>query len=135
MNPSAFKSPAVVVVAIVLVAESLVLLGLTVFLVHEVVADEPDSIVSGIGLALMTLAATAWIAATTVGYLRGRSFARGSAVVWQFLQATVGLASNQGVFARPDIASGLFVPALIALALLLFSPAVSRHLGTTSNSD
>lgn len=135
MNPSAFKSPAVAVVAIVLAAESLVLLSLTFFLVYEVVADEPDSIASGIGLALITLAATAWIAATTVGFLRGKPFARGSAVVWQVLQAAVGLASNQGVFARPDIASGLFVPALTALALLLFSPAVSRHLGTTRNSD
>ena len=135
MNPSAFKSPAVVLVAIVLAAESLVLLGLTVFLVYEVVADEPDSIASGIGLALITLAATAWITATTGGYLRGKSFARGPAVVWQVLQAAVGLAGNQGVFARPDIASGLFVPALIALALLLFSPAASRQLGTTRNSD
>jgi hypothetical protein len=135
MNPSAFKAPAVLVVAIVLVAETLVLLGLSVFLVYEVVADEPDSIASGVGLALITLAATAWIASTTVGYLRGNSFARGSAVVWQVLQAAVGLASNQGVFARPDIASGLFVPALIALALLLFSPAVSKHLGTTKDAD
>jgi hypothetical protein len=135
MNPSAFRAPAVLVVAIVLVAETLVLLALSVFLVYEVVADEPDAIASGIGLALITLAATAWIAATTGGYLHGKSLARGSAVVWQVLQAAIGLASNQGVFARPDIASGLFVPALIALALLLFSPAVSRHLGTTRNSD
>ena len=122
------------VVAIVLVAETLALLGLTAFIVYEVVADEPDSIASGVGLALTTLAATGWIAATTVGFLRGKSFARGSAVVWQVLQGAVGLASNQGVFARPDIASGLFVPALIALALLLFSPAVSKHLGKTRDS-
>lgn len=135
MNPSAFRSPAVLAVAIVLVAETLVLLGLSIFLLYEVVADEPDSIASGIGLALITLAATAWIAATTGGYLRGKSFARGSAVVWQVLQTAVGLASNQGVFARPDIASGLFVPALIALALLLFSPAVSTHLGTTRDAN
>lgn len=134
MNPSAFKAPAVLVVAIVLVAETLVLLGLSVFLFFEVVADEPDSVVSGVGLAFITLAATGWIAATTVWFLRGKPRARGSAVVWQVLQAAVGLASNQGIFARPDIGSGLFVPALMALALLLFSPSVSKHLGASRDS-
>jgi hypothetical protein len=134
MNPSAFKAPAVLVVALILVAETIVLLGLSGFLAYQLVVDSPDSIGSAVGLVLITLAATAWIAVTTIGFVQGRSFARGSAVVWQVLQAAVGLATNQGLFARPDIGSGLFVPALIALALLLFSPSVSKHLGTVSDS-
>ena len=134
MNSSAFRTPAVLIVALILVAETLVLLGLSGFLIYQFVFDTPDSIASAIGLVLITLAATAWIAVTTFGFVQGRSFARGSAVVWQVLQGAVGLASNQGLFARPDIASGLFVPALIALALLLFSPSVSKHLGTASDA-
>jgi hypothetical protein len=130
MNPSAFRTPAVIVVALVLVAETLVLLGLSGFLIYQLVVDSPDSLASAVGLVVITLIATAWIAATTIGFFRGKSFARGSALVWQVLQAAVGLASNQGLFARPDIGSGLFVPALVALALLLFSPSVSKHLGT-----
>ena len=129
MNPSAFRTPAVLIVALILVAETLVLLGLSGFLIYQLVVDTPDSIASAIGLVLIAIAATAWIAATAIGFVQGRSFARGSALVWQVLQGAVGLASNQGLFARPDIASGLLVPALIALALLLFSPSVSKHLG------
>jgi hypothetical protein len=134
MNPSAFRTPAVIVVALVLVVETLVLLGLSAFLTYQLAVDTPDSMASAIGLVTITLIATAWIAATTVGFFQGKSFARGSALVWQVLQAAVGLASNQGPFARPDIGSGLFVPALIALVLLLFSPSVSKHLGQTKRS-
>jgi hypothetical protein len=130
MNPSAFKAPAVIVVALVLVAETLVLLGLCGFLIYQLASDTADSMASAVGLVLITFAAAAWIGLTAIGFFRGKSFARGSAVVWQVLQGAVGLASNQGLFARPDIGSGLFVPALVALALLLFSPSVSKHLGT-----
>ncbi len=134
MNPSAFRTPAVIVVALVLVAETLVLSGLSGLLVYQLAVDSPDSIASAAGLVVITLAATAWIALTTIGFVQGKLFARASAVVWQVLQAAVGLASNQGLFARPDIGSGLFVPALLALALLLFSPSVSEHLGATRDS-
>jgi hypothetical protein len=130
MNPSAFRAPAVAIVALVLVAETLVLLGLSGFLIYQLVVDSPDSVASAVGLVLITFAAAAWITTTAIGFVQGKSFARGSAVVWQVLQGAVGLASNQGLFARPDIGSGLFVPALVALALLLFSPSVSKHLGT-----
>ena len=134
MNSSAFRTPAVLIVGLILVAESLVLLGLSGFLIYQLVLDTPDSIASAIGLVLIAMAATAWMAVTAVGFVQGKSFARGSALVWQVLQGAVGLASNQGLFARPDIASGLLVPALIALALLLFSPSVSKHLGTASDA-
>jgi hypothetical protein len=134
MNSSAFRTPAVLIVALILVAETIVLLGLSGFLIYQIVVETPDSLASAAGLVVITLAATVWIAATTIGFFQGKSFARGSALVWQVLQAAVGLASNQGLFARPDIASGLLVPALIALALLLFSPSVSKHLGTASDA-
>jgi hypothetical protein len=134
MNSSAFRTPAVLIVALILVAETIVLLGLSGFLIYQLVFDTPDSIASAIGLVLISLAATAWIGVTTIGFVQGRAFARGSALVWQVLQGAVGLASNQGLFARPDIASGLLVPALIAVALLLFSPAVSKHLGTSRDA-
>jgi hypothetical protein len=134
MNPSAFRAPAVAIVALVLVAETLILLGLSGFLIYQIAAEIPDSLASAVGLFVITVIATAWIAATTIGFFQGKSFARGSALVWQVLQAAVGLASNQGLFARPDIGSGLFVPALIALALLLFSPSVSKHLGTARDA-
>ena len=59
MNPSAFKAPAVLVVALVLPAETLVLTGLSGFLIYQLAVDRPDSIASMVGLALITVAATA----------------------------------------------------------------------------
>jgi hypothetical protein len=134
MNPSAFRAPAVAIVALVLTVETLVLLGLSGFLIYQLAVKTPDSFSSGVGLVMITIAATAWIGLTTLGFVQGKSFARGSALVWQILQGAVGVASNQGLFARPDIGSGLLVPALVVLALLLFSPSVSKHLGS-SNKD
>ncbi len=120
-----------VIVALVLVAETLVLLSVSGFLIYQIAVDTPDSMAPAGGLVLIAVSATAWIAVTATGFVQGRSFARASALVWQVLQGAVGLASNQGLFARPDIGSGLFAPALVALALLLFSPSVSKHLGTS----
>jgi hypothetical protein len=134
MNRSAFRAPAVVIVGLVLVAETLLLLGLSGFLTYQLAVDPPDSLASAVGLVVITVIATVWIATTAIGFFQGKSFARGSALVWQVLQAAVGLASNQGLFARPDIGSGLFVPALVALALLLFSPSISKHLGAARES-
>jgi hypothetical protein len=133
MNPSAFRAPSILVVALIMVAETLVLLGLSGYLIYQLVVGRPDSIASAVSLGLITVAATVWIALTTIGFLQGKPFARGSAVVWQVLQGAVGLASNQGLFARPDVGSGLFVPALVALALLLFSPSVTNHLGKSGD--
>lgn len=124
-----------VIVALILVAEALILLGLSAFLIYQLVVDAPDSNASAVGLVIITFFASAWIAVTAIGFVQGRTFARSSAVVWQVLQGAVGLASNQGLFARPDIGSGLFVPALVALALLLFSPSVSKHLGTSKDGS
>ena len=80
MNPSAFTAPAVLVVALILVAETPVLLDLSGYLIHQLAVDSPDSLASAVGLVPITLAANAWIAPTTEGFLRGQPFARGSAV-------------------------------------------------------
>ncbi len=132
MNPSAFRAPAVAIVALVLMVETLTLLGLSSFLVYQLVVKTPDSFSSAAALVMITIAATAWIGLTTLGFAQGKAFARVSALVWQVLQGAVGVASNQGLFARPDIGSGLLVPALVVLALLLFSRSVSKHLGSSN---
>jgi len=129
MKSSGSIAPSAIFVAVVLAIETLLALALSVFVGYEILAGQPDSLGSAVGLLVMALLATAWIATTTVGFIRRKSFARGSALVWQVLQGAVGLASNQGLFARPDIGSGLLIPAIVVLALLLFSKPVKLHLG------
>lgn len=129
MKSSGSIAPSAIFVAAVLAIETLLALALSIFVGYEILASQPDSLATATGLLVMALMATAWIGATTVGFIRRKSFAKGSALVWQVLQGAVGLASNQGLFARPDIGSGLLIPAVIVLALLLFSKPVQEHLG------
>lgn len=122
-------APSAVVVAVILGLETLLAAALTGFLVYEVFVETADSLSSALGLVVIAALGTAWIGATTVGFIRRKSFARGSALVWQVLQGAVGIASNQGLFARPDIGSGLLIPAIVVVVLLLFSKPVKLHLG------
>jgi hypothetical protein len=130
MKPSVFKSAAVAFVAVILILETLAVVAISGLLGWELATSTPDSMASAIGLLVMVLLAAAWIGFTTVSFIRGAASSRGSALVWQVLQASLGIASNQGLFARPDIGGALLVPALVVIALLLFSGSVSRHLGT-----
>jgi hypothetical protein len=129
MTSSGSMAPSALVVAVILGLETLLAAGLTAFLIYEVFVETPDSLASALGLVAIAAMATAWIGATTVAFIRRNAFARGSALVWQVLQGAVGLASNQGLFARPDIGSGLLIPAIIVVVLVLFSKPVKLHLG------
>jgi len=77
MNPSTFRAPAVLIVALNLFAETLVLLGFSAFLIYQLVFDSLDSVASAVGLVLITFAAAAWITTTSIGFIQGKSFARG----------------------------------------------------------
>jgi hypothetical protein len=129
MKPSVFKNPAVVFVALILALETLVIGAITGFLVFEVLTQRPDSLSTAIGLVVLVALAFVWIAATTITFIRGNASSRGSALVWQVLQAALGLASNQGLFARPDIGSALLIPALAVMGVLLFSKNINKHFG------
>jgi hypothetical protein len=129
MKSSGSLAPSALVVAVILALETILVAGVTLFLFYEILVEQPDSLASAVGLLVMAVMATAWIGATTIGFVTGKSFARGSALVWQVLQGALGLASNQGLFARPDIGSGLLIPAIVVLVLLLFSKPVKEHLG------
>jgi hypothetical protein len=129
MKSSGSPALPVSVVAVILIVETLATAGLSLFLAYEIAMQRADSLASAAGLVVVAVLATLWIAATAAGFIRGKSFSRGSALVWQVLQGALGLASNQGLFARPDIGSALLIPAILVVALLLFSKPVGKHLG------
>ena len=133
MKTPAFPPLAVVVVSVILVAEALLLTGLFGYLAYASATNQADSSASALGLVVMAALATIWVAITAISFIRGKAGSRGPAIVWQVLQGAVGIASNQGLFARPDIGSGLLIPAILVVVLLLFSKPVSRHLGTTDD--
>ena len=120
-------APAALAVIIILVLESLGMMAVTGLLIAQLGSTSADTNSTAIALVVVVGIATAWITATGIGFARRKSFAKGSALVWNFLQAVIGVLSNQGEFARPDIGSVLLLPALAAIALLLFSKPVADH--------
>ncbi len=129
MKTPAFPPLAVVVVSVILVAEALLLAGLFGYLTYASLSTQVDSTASALGLVVMAGLAALWVGATAIAFIRGKAGSKGPAIVWQVLQGAVGIASNQGLFARPDIGSGLLIPAIVVVALVLFSKPVSQHLG------
>jgi len=133
MKPSALRNPAALFVGVILTLEALGMAAITAFLVVELLTENPDSYASAIGLIVLAVLALIWISATTIAFVRGKASARGSALVWQVLQGALGIASNQGLFARPDVGSALLLPAIAVVAMLLFSKSINKHLGVSED--
>lgn len=121
------RTPLVTLLVIILGSESLLMAGISAFLLLEFVIDAPQFVGTALFLTALCILAAVWLAIITVGAWRGRSWTRGGALVWQFLQLAVGIGSIQGLVPRPDIASWLVLPAVVAIVLLL-TPSVSLFL-------
>jgi len=132
--PDTRRTPLVTLLVIILGCEALLMAGISVFLVLEFVLDAPEFVGTALVLTFLCILAAVWLTIITVGAGRGRSWTRGGALVWQFLQLAVGIGSIQGLVPRPDIASWLVLPAVVALVLLL-TPSVSRHLARDDERD
>ena len=124
-------APAALAVIIILALESLGMMAVTGLLIVQLGSTSADTYSTAIALVVVVAIATAWITVTAIGFARRQPFAKGSALVWNILQAVIGVLSNQGEFARPDIGSLLLLPALAAIALLLFSKPVADHVSRT----
>jgi hypothetical protein len=118
------RHPLLMLLAVLVLAECLLLVVATGYLVVELLTVVPESYASAVFLTVLTAAAAGWLGAITIGVLRRRSWARGAATVWQVLQGGIAIACFQGVFAQPAIGWVLLVPALVALVLLFTPPVV-----------
>ncbi|QEE60895.1 hypothetical protein FVA74_04345 [Salinibacterium sp. dk2585] len=111
------RSPALLLLAVILALEFLLLAAASVFLIIELIVEVPVSYPSAIALLVLALVATAWLAALTVNLLRGASWSRAGIVVWQLMQIAVAVGLFQGETARPDLGWALLVPSLVAIVL------------------
>lgn len=109
---------------VLLVAEALLMIGLSAWFLFELVAATPASFTSALAIFVILLIATAFVTALALGAIRRRSWIRGGAVTWQLVQIAVAAGAFQGVFAQPEIGWFLLLPSLAVLGLL-FTPAVA----------
>jgi hypothetical protein len=112
------RSPAVVLLTVLVGLEALGMTAVTVLLVVDLLTSTPASLASAVALIALAALAAVFLGAIVRGILRGRSWVRPAAVTWQFLQIAVGVGSLQGADARQDLGWGLIVPSVVVLVLL-----------------
>jgi len=114
------------VLAVILAAEALGLIVVTVLLVVETVGSLGNATLAGSGAALAAVALVVAIglAFAARGVLRGAKWTRPAGVVWQIVQIFVGLDATQGAGGRYDLGALLVIPALVAL-ILFFTPGMN----------
>lgn len=110
-----------------LFAEAALLLAAVLWLLVELVTEQPASLTSAVALLALTVVALVFVSVVAVGALRRRSWIRGAATTWQLMQIAVAVGCFQGVFARPELGWALLLPSLVVIGLLL-APGVRAQL-------
>ena len=121
------RSPLVIVLVILLGGQTLLILGLTTYLVVELLLAQAKFPPTAIALTVLVILVAMWLAAMTLGVHRGRAWTRGSVLTYEFLQLAIGVGSVQGFVPRPDIGWWVMATAVLGLVLILSTP-VSRYL-------
>ncbi len=118
----------------ILGAETLLLGAATAWLLVELLVDTPESLATAIALTVTVAILTVGVGALTVGTVLGRRGVRGGVLVWQVLQAAVGIGALQGIYARPDLGWALLLPSIVGFVLVL-TPAVTAAFGGDQRRD
>lgn len=121
------RSSLVTVLVVLLGAQTVLLVGLTAFLVVELLLAEARFPPTAIALTVLVLLIAVWLVAMTIGVQRGRAWTRGSVLTYQFLQLAIGVGSIQGFIPRPDIGWWVIGSAVLGIVLILSTP-VTRWL-------
>jgi hypothetical protein len=123
------RSRAHVLLVVLLGAEASLLWAAVIWLVLELLTDQPTSFASALAILVLAVIAAAWVTAITVATLRGRSWIRAAAVTWQLVQVFIAIGCFQGLYARPDLGWALLVPSALVM-VLLFTRSVIAVTGT-----
>ena len=121
------RSPLVTLLVILLAGQTALIMGITAYLVVELLLAEAQFPLTAIALIVLVLLVAAWLVAMTRGVHRGRAWTRGSVLTYEFLQLSIGVGSVQGFIPRPDIGWWVIATAVVGLVLILCTP-VSQYL-------
>ena len=112
------RSRALIALVLLLAAESALLWAAVVWLILELLTDQPTSLASALAILVLTVVAALWVSAIAVGTFRGRTWIRAAAVTWQLVQVFVAIGCFQGLYARPDLGWALLIPSVLVIVLL-----------------
>ena len=123
------RSRALIALVALLAAEAALLWAAVLWLILELLTQQPTSFASALAILVLTVVAALWVSTITVGTLRGRSWIRAAAVTWQLVQIFIAVGCFQGFYARPDLGWALLVPSVLVL-VLLFTRSVVQATST-----
>ena len=123
-----------IVLTIIVALEAVALVAATIWLAVEIAVATPESLATAIALTATSAVVAAGVAWLAVGLARLRKNVRGGVLVWQILQAAIGIGALQSIFARVDIGWALLLPSIVGFVLVL-TPSVSAALGHTREAD
>jgi len=118
------RPAALLALAVLLFAETAVVLALVAWELLELFTARPDSYATAFALLALGVIAVGWGLATGLAALRSRGWIRASAVTWQVLQLAVAVGCFQGLYARPDVGWALLLPAIAGILLAVSKPVV-----------
>jgi len=119
------RHPLLVALTVIVFAEAALLAVAALWLILELLVDEPSSVASALALTALVILAAVWLSIVGANTLRGAPWVRSAIVVWQVLQIAIAVGCFQGFFARPDVGWALLLPALIALVLVFTRPVMA----------
>jgi len=112
------RSRALIALVVLLAAEAALLWVAVLWLILELLTDQPTSFASAVAILVLAVVAAVWVSTITVATLRGRSWIRAAAVTWQLVQVFIAIGCFQGLYARPDLGWALLVPSVLVIVLL-----------------
>ena len=112
------RSRALIALVALLAAEAALLWAAVLWLILELLTQQPTSFASALAILVLTVVAALWVSTITVGTLRGRSWIRAAAVTWQLVQIFIAVGCFQGFYARPDLGWALLIPSVLVIVLL-----------------
>ncbi len=122
---SAPARPLLWLLIVLLAAEFVLVAVLAVVSVVLLTSGASGDLTSGVALAIVIVLAAIGLGATVVGAIRGRSWIRAAAIVWQVVQVAVGIGALQGAVAQPVYGWPLIAVAVVAFILLFTKPVVA----------
>lgn len=123
----AFSKKTLMVVILVLTLETLALAVAAVFLLYSTMTQQAQSLSSALFLDLIVLALAVGLAWVTWGVWSGKPSGRSGALVWQVLQMGIAISGIRGPLSEPIVAVAVGAPAVLVIALLLFSRSLKTH--------
>ncbi|WP_066041862.1 hypothetical protein [Herbiconiux solani] len=114
-----------ILLALIVGAEAVVMIGVTIWLLLEVVTGQQTSIETALGILVLSAVAAVFLSFVAIHTLRARPWTRAATLVWQLLQIVTAFACFQGLVEDARVGWYLLVPAVLALVLLFTPPVVA----------